>query len=455
MYIQDTITAIATGFGVGAIGIIRISGKNAFNIIERLSFLKKAAIKPNTLNLCYITNPLSQKTIDQVLISYMPGPRSFTGEDVIEINCHGGRVVLNSIIELILNEGARLAAPGEFSKRAFLNGKIDLVQAEAIMDLISAKTDAGAAIALGQMQGTLSLRIKALRVQLLNVLSEIEATIDFPEDMASEVLSKYETILENSLGEVENLLKHSDEGQIYREGISVAIVGLPNVGKSSLLNYLLGTERAIVSEIPGTTRDTIEEFCNIDGVPFKIIDTAGIREISNKVEVEGIRRSRQTIEMADLVLCVVDLSTEMQADEKEILALIIEKNKKCIIVGNKYDLLSNHRKLNIERKADVIISLVEKTGLENLKKILLKSINIHNLRNNESDISVSNSRHIEKLIHAKNALELVRITARQKLPIDLWSIDIREALLALGEITGDDISDQIIDNIFVHFCIGK
>lgn len=462
---NDTIAAISTPQGVGAIGILRISGPDAFNIALELTALTPDQFQPYHLKLTHIIDPQSANRVDQVLISYMPAPRSYTGEDTVEINAHGGPVLINKILQLILSSGARLAQPGEFTKRAFLNGKMDLTQAEAVMDMISARSQESASIALSQLDGRLSRRILQIRVELLAVLSHIEALIDFPDDM-EDAATHNAPAIRSAMTQVDLLIKHAHEGQLYREGVTTAIVGLPNVGKSSLLNYLLGHERAIVSDIPGTTRDTIEEVCNIGGIAFKMIDTAGIRDVNHTVEQEGIRRSLQKIEQAQVVLMLVDANHGDLAQEQAILSRIVELNKKYLLVANKLDLHPatalqyGNELLNIiesqEKNSLIKVSLKDEDGLENLKKMLLNIIDIPNQFYLESDaIFVSNIRHIEKLLTAQQALKHVMETIYNQLPLDFWVIDLRQAVIALGEITGEDITDEVINNIFVNFCIGK
>lgn len=452
MNTQDTIAAIITGYGTGPVGIIRLSGPESLSIASQITDLTKEKLKPHMLRLGYIVEHINKQKIDQVLVSYMPSPNSFTGEDIIEINCHGGIVVINKILEQIISCGARHAAPGEFSKRAFLNGKIDLSQAEAIMDLVSAKTSKGASIALNQLEGKLSAPIKAIRINLLNILSEIEALIDFPEDMGDQSKGVIGSTINDAIDHISELLDNAGEGQIYRNGIAISIIGRPNVGKSSLLNYFLGTKRAIVSNIPGTTRDTIEESCNLDGIPLKIVDTAGIREITHEVEVEGIKRSHEALKEADIVLFVRDINSPLDDEEQELIKLVKDNNQNYLIIENKIDLAGQITSENLNA---IRISLKTKDGLEKMKEALISLIKKDLHSTSDSNPVISNQRHIESLIKSKESLLRVKESLEMDMPTDFLSIDLRDSVTSLGEITGEDIADEIIDNIFSSFCIGK
>lgn len=442
MYIKDTIAAIATGINQGSIGIIRLSGADAFSVIKKISDLKE--IEPNFLKLCYIK--VDGVKVDQVLVSYMKSPHSFTGEDVVEINCHGGRVILNRVMKIILSEGIRLAEPGEFSKRAFFNDKFDLSQAEAIMDVVSAKTEKSAEMALSQLEGSLSNKINDEREKLLEIIVEIEAFLDFPDDMDTLDRAKSLDIVLDVKNSLSSLIKNADEGIIMRDGVATCIVGLPNVGKSSLLNYFLGKNRAIVSDIPGTTRDTIEEFCNVDGIPFKFIDTAGIRDIEHVVEKEGIERSIEMIKQSDLVLLVEDASVANSEFDK-LLETVKSFDKKFVHIVNKIDL---SKKLY---QSDISVSVKNNINLDELKKLLVKKVLYHNAHKEVPKIS--NQRHIESLSHCLLALDRLESAIKSEMPLDFWTVDLKDAIVALGEITGADVTEEIIDKIFSSFCIGK
>ena len=455
----DTICAISTAIGEGGIAIIRVSGDNALGIVSKIFRAKSGKdikdMKTYTMKYGHIVDIDSDDIIDEVIISYMKGPRSFTAEDVVEINCHGGVTSTNKVLEATIRAGARLAEPGEFTKRAFLNGRIDLSQAEAVMDLITAKTELAMKSALMQSGGSLSQRINKLREYLLNVLALIEYAVDFTEDdeeVDPSIPIRVKESLESAVVDINKLLKGADEGKIIRDGLSLAIVGKPNVGKSSLLNVLLKEKRAIVTDIAGTTRDVIEEYINLDGIPVKIIDTAGIRETEDVVEKIGVERSREKINEADLILLVLDTSREIDKEDKEIIEAI--KDKKSIVLLNKIDLDNKIDDLILEGFESIIkISAKEDIGIDGLKNEI-KNMFFNGTIDSESLI-VSNSRHKQALIRAfENCNEaLVRVKKNEFL--DLISIYVTAALKALGEITGSELEEDLVNKIFREFCCGK
>jgi tRNA modification GTPase len=455
----DTIAAVATSLGEGGIAIIRISGKDALKIASVIFNGKNSRslddIKSYTMRYGHIMDKSTNEILDEVIISYMKGPRSFTAEDTIEINCHGGVVATNRVLEEVIRAGARLAEPGEFTKRAFLNGRIDLSQAEAVIDIIRAKTELSMKSALAQSEGRISREIKILRHKLLGIIAHIEATVDFPEDDLEETTSNITSEqLANVLEEIEKLLDSANEGKILREGLDTVIVGKPNVGKSSLLNALLMETRAIVTDVPGTTRDVIEEFMNIDGVPVKIIDTAGIRSTEDIVEKIGVERSKEKINEADLIIMMLDSSRELDNEDIEIIQYI--KDRKYIVLLNKSDLPS---KLSDEELKDLnsnfIIEVSAKTGegldklKETIKQLFFKG------EVSSKDTIITNARHKQALIRAREGCISALEALKNTLAIDLASIDARNAWMSLGEITGETLEEDIIDKIFSEFCIGK
>ena len=455
----DTICAISTAIGEGGIAIIRVSGDKALSIVSKIFRPKNGKdikeMKTYTMRYGHIIDINSEELIDEVIISYMKGPRSFTAEDTVEINCHGGVTSTNKVLETVIKAGARLAEPGEFTKRAFLNGRIDLSQAEAVMDLITAKTELAMKSALMQSNGSLSQRIGKLNEYLLNVLALIEYAVDFTEDdeeIDPTIPIRVRESLEKAHEDIEKLLKSADEGKIIRDGLSLAIVGKPNVGKSSLLNVLLKEKRAIVTDIAGTTRDVIEEYINLDGIPVKIIDTAGIRETEDIVEKIGVEKSREKIDEADLVLLVLDSSRELDKEDKEIIDAV--KNKKSIVIINKIDLDSKIDNSILNNFENIIkISAKEDIGIDGLKNEI-KNMFFSGKIDSESLI-ISNSRHKQALIRAgENCNEaLMRLNNNEYL--DLISIFVTAALKALGEITGSELEEDLVNKIFKEFCCGK
>jgi len=455
----DTIAAISTGLSEGGISIIRISGDRAVNIITNIFKGKNNRsiqdIKSYTMRYGHIISSETKEILDEVIVSFMKCPKSFTGEDTIEVNCHGGLIPSNRVLQEIVRQGARLAEPGEFTKRAFLNGRIDLSQAEAVIDIIRSKTELSMKAALMQSEGKISREIKKLRQRLLEIIAHIEATVDFPEDDLEEVTSvEAKGKLENVLIDIEYLINSADEGKILRDGLSTVIIGKPNVGKSSLLNALLSENRAIVSEVPGTTRDVIEEYINVDGIPIKIIDTAGIRETTDIVEKIGVEKTKEKIIDADLVILMLDSSNTLTDEDREIIKYI--KDKKYIILLNKSDIGGNLKReelLHLDTTNIIETSIKSGMGLEELRGLIKELFFKGEIKSKE--FFITSSRHKEALIRTKASIMAAILALNDTFAIDLASIDLRNAWNYLGEISGETLEEDIIDKIFKEFCIGK
>ena len=455
----DTIAAISTPPGEGAISIVRMSGEEAVSIAQKVFSGKDLTqAKSHTINYGHIVDPKTHEEIDEVMVSLMLAPKTFTREDVVEINCHGGIVATNRILQLLLVNGARLAEPGEFTKRAFLHGRIDLTQAESVMDLIRAKTDRSMKIALNQLDGNLSHLIDSLRKDILDVLAQVEVNIDYPEyDDVEEMTTKLlrEKAIEIKQ-RIEQLLKTASQGKIMREGLATALVGRPNVGKSSLLNHLLHEDKAIVTDVAGTTRDVIEEYVNVSGVPLKLIDTAGIRETDDKVEKIGVERSKKAIEQSDLVLLVLNAAESLTKEDLELIRLT--NDKKRIIILNKTDLeekLDRKELAKISGNAPVYAtSILKNEGVEALEEAISKLF-FNGIENSQSTVMVTNARHIALLKKSQNSLDSVLEGISSGMPVDLVQIDMTEAWNLLGEITGESYEDERVDQLFSQFCLGK
>ena len=451
----DTITAIATPLGEGAIGIVRISGTDAIAIANRIFKGKNLeTVDSHTLNYGHILDPDKDKILDEVMVGVMRAPRTFTREDVIEINTHGGIAVTNEILQLILRQGARMAEPGEFTKRAFLNGRVDLTQAEAIMDIIRAKTEKAMNIAVKQLDGSLKDLIDNTRQEILNTLAQVEVNIDYPEyddveEMTTALLREKTQEFQNLL---ENLLRTARRGKILREGLSTAIIGRPNVGKSSLLNNLLREDKAIVTDIAGTTRDVIEEYVNIKGVPLKLIDTAGIRETDDIVEKIGVERSRQALAEADLILLVLNASEKLTDQDRALLAL--SDMTRRIVLLNKTDLREEIEAEELPE--DVIrISVLENQNIDQIEE-RINQLFFDNAGIVEQDATyLSNSRHISLIEQAVQSLQAVNEGLEFGMPVDLLQVDLTRTWQILGEITGDVAPDELITQLFSQFCLGK
>lgn len=458
---MSTIAAISTAPGIGGIGIVRMSGENCFDILNKIFKAKREEnienIKGYTIKYGKIINPRDNKIVDEVLVSYFKAPNSYTTENVCEINSHGGIIVVRKILELCLENGARLAEAGEFTKRAFLNGRIDLSQVEAVIDIINAKTEKESKASINQLEGNLSKEIKKVKENILNVLTDIEASIDYPEydieevsnNRALEMLEKVQRQLEDLEGSFEN-------GKILKEGIKVAIIGKPNSGKSSLLNAILREERAIVTDIEGTTRDTIEEYVSINGIPFKFVDTAGIRKADNRVEEIGIEKSKKVAKESDLIIAMFDNSKELSKEDKEILEFI--KDKRAIVLLNKCDL--QDRKLQKEKevieagKKTIKISLLSESNLSDLYKELDIMFNLNQITA-DNGVLITNVRHKNLIQNAIEHTKEAKKSLNSGMPIDIISINIKEILEDLSEITGENVSEDIIKEIFSKFCLGK
>ncbi|WP_283625331.1 tRNA uridine-5-carboxymethylaminomethyl(34) synthesis GTPase MnmE [Clostridium butyricum] len=456
----DTICAIATPIGEGGIAIIRISGEKALEIADKIFAPKSKKdikdMKTYTMRYGTIVDLDTKDIIDDVILSYMKGPRSYTGENVIEVNCHGGVVATNRVLNQIVKAGARIAEPGEFTKRAFLNGRIDLSQAEATMDIIKAKTELSMKSAMMQSKGALSKEIGELRKYLLNVLALIEYAVDFTEDdediVDDDLIAQIKDSITKTITRINSLLKNADEGKIIRDGLNIVIVGKPNVGKSSLLNSLLREKRAIVTDIPGTTRDIIEEYINLDGIPIKITDTAGIRDTEDTVEKIGVERSKEKIEEADLVILMLDTSRALDDEDRVIIDAI--NDKKYIALLNKVDLeckLSEEVITSLKRTIE--ISAKTGFGIENLKEEI-KNLFFNGEIDSESLI-ISNTRHKQALYRSLEDCNLALEKINLNEYLDLISIYITSAMRALGEITGDELEEDLLNKIFSEFCCGK
>ncbi len=456
---EETIVAISTASGSGGIGIIRISGKDSFNIVEKIFKPKNKNKEIKGYNIKYgqIVNPTNNEVIDEVLVSYFISPKSYTTENMCEISSHGGIIVEKKILELCINNGAKLAEPGEFTKRAFLNGRIDLSQAESIIELINAKTDKEAKESVNQLQGELSNKINQIKQKIIDIMVNIEVTIDYPEYDVEEVTNS-EAIdgLEEIKGDLIKLEDSFERGKILRDGLKTVILGKPNAGKSSLLNALLKEERAIVSDIAGTTRDTIEEYININGIALKIIDTAGIRDTDNAIEKIGVEKSKKIASSADLIIAIIDNSTKIDEDDKNILDII--KYKTAIIVLNKSDLKeenkNNEELINSLYKPVVRISAINGEGLDNLYDKISELFEFNEI-SNSNELLITNERHKNQIKKAKESIKNAIKTIKEQMPLDIITIYIKQALEDLGEITGDNVSEDIINEIFSKFCLGK
>ena len=457
--IDDTIAAIATPSGEGGIGIVRISGKEAISIADKIfssprgKRLKDA--KSHTIIYGFIVDPVTGKKIDEVLVSVMRAPNTYTKEDVAEINCHGGLIPMRRTLELILMEGARLAEPGEFTKRAFLNGRIDLSQAEAVIDIIRAKTEQAGKIALQQLEGRLSKKIKGIMDSITDLCAYIEACIDFPEEeidtmKKDEMVRSMQTLKEELMA----LAKSYDHGRLFREGVSAAIVGKPNVGKSSLLNALVQRDKAIVTEMPGTTRDVIEDYLNINGLLLIIMDTAGIRETHDLAEIEGVKRSLKAIEQADIVLAVLDCSRPLDEADMELIEKV--KDKKTVFVINKSDMPNiAFRSSDLSLQPVVEISALKGEGIDELKNAVYSLCISANERCSREGLLITNIRHRHLIESASVLLHEAEDAFMNDQPLEIVAISMRESLDSLGEIIGAVTAEDILNKIFSEFCIGK
>lgn len=455
----ETISSISTPVGEGAIAIVRLSGEDAIEIADRLYKGAKTLsdTDSHTINYGHIIDPKTGETVEEVMVALMRAPKTYTREDIVEINCHGGIHTVNRVLQLTLNNGARMAEPGEFTKRAFLNGRVDLSQAEAVMDFIRAKTNQASKVANQQVQGRLKTYIEELRQSILNILAQVEVNIDYPEyddveeATTSFLLSEAKKINEN----IDALLKSSSEGRILREGLSTVIVGKPNVGKSSLLNYLIQDNKAIVTEVAGTTRDILEEYVNVNGIPLKLVDTAGIRETDDIVEKIGVERSREALKGAELILYVMNNNEELTPEDIELLESV--DDKKVIGIVNKLD-LDNKLNLNyLEEHFKIPLiktSIINGEGVDELENEIQAMFFDGSLSSTDSTY-VSNNRHINLLEQAKVSIEDAISSAAMDVPVDIIQIDLIKTWELLGEVIGEDVSEQLIDKLFRQFCLGK
>ncbi len=456
----DTIAAVSTPIGEGAISIVRLSGPEAIPAADRL-FEGKASltkVKNHTIHYGKIVDPETGRTIEEVMVSVMKKPKTFTREDVVEINCHGGLVSVNRVLSLVLDQNVRMAEPGEFTKRAFLNGRIDLSQAEAVMDLIRAKTDRAMNVAMSQIEGKLSGLVRKLRDELLDMLAAVEVNIDYPEYDDAEVMTG-ELLFEKASRvekKIDGILSTAKQGKILREGLSTAIIGKPNVGKSSLLNHLVHENKAIVTNIPGTTRDVIEEYVNVGGVPLKLVDTAGIRETEDIVEKIGVERSQAALKSADLILLLLNNNEELTADDRRLFDMI--GNTQTIIILNKTDLPSHVSADELQRLVSgrpvIRTSLLQDKGTEELEQVIA-SLFLSGGAQAQTETYVSNTRHIALLKQARSAISDAIAAAEQGFPVDIVQIDVKRTWDILGEIIGDSVDDSLIDKLFSQFCLGK
>lgn len=456
----DTITSISTPMGEGAIGIVRLSGPQAIEIGDILYKGKKklSEVETHTINYGHIIDPETDETVEEVMVSVLRAPKTFTREDIIEINCHGGILTINRILELTMTYGARMAEPGEYTKRAFLNGRIDLSQAEAVMDFIRSKTDRASKVAMNQIEGRLSDLIKKQRQSILEILAQVEVNIDYPEyDDVEDATTDF--LLEQSKRikeEINRLLETGAQGKIMREGLSTVIVGRPNVGKSSMLNNLIQDNKAIVTEVAGTTRDVLEEYVNVRGVPLRLVDTAGIRDTEDIVEKIGVERSRKALSEADLILFVLNNNEPLTEDDQTLFEVI--KNEDVIVIINKTDL---DQRLDVSELREMIgdmpliqTSMLKQEGIDELE-IQIKDLFFGGEVQNQDMTYVSNSRHISLLKQARQSIQDAIDAAESGIPMDMVQIDLTRTWEILGEIIGESASDELIDQLFSQFCLGK
>ncbi|EGQ3977802.1 tRNA uridine-5-carboxymethylaminomethyl(34) synthesis GTPase MnmE [Staphylococcus pseudintermedius] len=456
----DTITSISTPMGEGAIGIVRLSGHDAVEIADKL-YKGKHLLKDvptHTINYGHIIDPETEEVVEEVMVSVLRAPRTFTREDIVEINCHGGILTINRVLELTMTYGARMAEPGEYTKRAFLNGRIDLSQAEAVMDFIRSKTDRASKVAMNQIEGRLSDLVKRQRQSILEILAQVEVNIDYPEyDDVEDATTEF--LLERSQEikqEIQKLLDTGVQGKIMREGLSTVIVGKPNVGKSSMLNNLIQDNKAIVTEVAGTTRDVLEEYVNVRGVPLRLVDTAGIRETEDIVERIGVERSRKALSEADLILFVLNYNEPLMEDDRKLYEVI--KNEDAIVIINKTDLEQRLDLAEVETMVGdmpiIQTSMLQQQGIDELE-IQIRDLFFGGEVQSQDMTYVSNSRHISLLKQAKNAIQDAIDAAEMGVPMDMVQIDLTRTWEILGEIIGESASEELIDQLFSQFCLGK
>ena len=455
----DTIAAISTPRGEGGIGIIRISGDKSFEILNKIFKTKNPNKDLGFYKFNYGFIHDNEKIIDERMAVRMKAPKTYTWEDVVEINCHGGYLVTEKVLELVLKNGARHAEKGEFTKRAFMNGRIDLSQAEAVMDLIQGKTETSISLSLDQLRGDLRDKIKDFKKALLDVTAHVNVVLDYPEEGIDDPLPKnLRENLEKVYEEANDLIRSYEKGKKIKEGVKTVIIGKPNVGKSTLLNSLLREERAIVTHIPGTTRDVIEEVINIKGIPLVLIDTAGIRETEDIVENIGVLKSKEFIEKADLILLVLDASRSFEKEDIDIIKTIKEKNKKSIVLLNKIDLdrrIDEEEIKKLELNNIIEISAKDSLGIDEMENKIYDFIFEESISDSSEKLVITNVRHKTALEKTKDAINNIFTTIDTEMPMDLISVDLREALDALSEITGEISSEDVLDHVFGNFCVGK
>jgi len=470
MFVQgETITAIATAVvpQQGSVGIVRLSGTDAIAIARTLFHSPGHQVwESHRILYGYVRHPQTKQVVDEALLLIMQAPRSYTREDVVEFHCHGGIMPVQQVLQLCLEQGARLAQPGEFTLRAFLNGRLDLTQAESIADLVGSRSPQAAQTALAGLQGKLAVPIRQLRATCLDILAEIEARIDFEEDLPPLDEAAVIAQIEQVLAEVTCILATADQGELLRTGLKVAIVGRPNVGKSSLLNAWSRSDRAIVTDLPGTTRDVVESQLVVGGIPVQVLDTAGIRETADQVEKIGVERSRRAAQAADLVLLTIDATTGWTAADQEIYEQV--QHRPLILVINKIDLVEEGERNTLQskiqvaleahqmcnRKSNILAAAAHNQGINALEKAILEAVHTGNVKAADLDLAI-NQRQAAALTRAKTSLQQVQDTIAEQLPLDFWTIDLRGAIQALGEITGEEVTESVLDRIFSRFCIGK
>ncbi len=456
---ETTIAAISTAMSASGIGIVRISGEDAMNVIARIYRSKNGRknikeVKTHTIHYGYIYD--GDETVDEVLVMVMRGPKTYTGEDTVEIDCHGGVYAMKRVLETVLKNGAQVAEPGEFTKRAFLNGRLDLSQAEAVMDVIQAKSEVALKSSVQQLKGSVLRAVKEIRGKLLHHIAYIETALDDPEHFDLEGYpQELLEVAEEQKKKVQKLLSSADDGKMIQEGIRTVILGKPNAGKSSLLNFLVGEDRAIVTEIAGTTRDTLEEYISLHGISLRIIDTAGIRETEDVVEKIGVEKARQMAEKADLILYVVDSSQPLDENDQEIMELL--RGRKSIVIYNKTDLASAVDMGSLKEKTGsqvIPVSVVEETGVEELEKAI-REMFFQGEISFDDEVYITNARHKAALEEAEKSLEMVTESIEAGMPEDFFSIDLMGAYEALGRILGESLGEDLVNEIFSKFCVGK
>ena len=456
---ETTIAAISTAMSASGIGIVRISGEDAMNVIAKIYRSKNGRknikeVKTHTIHYGYIYD--GDETVDEVLVMVMRGPKTYTGEDTVEIDCHGGVYAMKRVLETVLKNGAQVAEPGEFTKRAFLNGRLDLSQAEAVMDVIQAKSEVALKSSVEQLKGSVLRAVKEIRGKLLHHIAYIETALDDPEHFDLEGYpQELLEVAEEQKKKVQKLLSSADDGKMIQEGIRTVILGKPNAGKSSLLNFLVGEDRAIVTEIAGTTRDTLEEYISLHGISLRIIDTAGIRETEDVVEKIGVEKARQMAEKADLILYVVDSSRPLDENDQEIMELL--RGRKNIVIYNKTDLASAVDMGSLREKTGsqvIPVSVVEETGIEDLEKSI-REMFFQGEISFDDEVYITNARHKTALEEAEKSLEMVTESIEAGMPEDFFSIDLMGAYEALGKILGESLGEDLVNEIFSKFCVGK